>query len=84
MKTSRNRLISLEQDVKLSGVYNGYLILNALNGQNRITIFDVYSTLSRKSKNFSYSSTMSALVFLYTAGLIDFDAPYIYNMSQTT
>ena len=79
----RNKLlISAEQDLRSSSIYGGFLILNALRDNERISIFDLYNILKKDNRNFTYSSTLYTLIFLFVNGLIDFDEPYIYKIGQ--
>jgi hypothetical protein len=75
-----NILISQDQDIKDSSVYAGYLVLKELKNQERISIFDLYEILKQSGRQFNYSNSMYALIFLYMNGLIDFDEPYIYRI----
>jgi hypothetical protein len=73
-------LISQEQDIRDSSVYAGYLVLKELKNEERISIFDLYDVLKGNGRQFNYSNSMYALIFLYMNGLIDFDEPYIYRL----
>ena len=42
----------------------------------KVSIFDI-TDMFRKEKWFSYNNIVLGLIFLYTAGLIDFDEPYV-------
>jgi hypothetical protein len=44
--------------------------------EQKISIFDITEGF-RKEKWFSYNNIVLGLIFLYTAGLIDFDEPYV-------
>jgi len=80
MKFDKKNLISPEQDIKMSGVYVGYLILKMLKKEEKVSIFDLYSEIKKKNEIFNYGITIQALIFLYMNGLIDFSEPYIYRL----
>ncbi|OGF25104.1 hypothetical protein A2303_05780 [Candidatus Falkowbacteria bacterium RIFOXYB2_FULL_47_14] len=82
MRIDKKNLVSAEQDLKLSSVYVGYLILRILKKKERVSIFDIYAEVKSKNNVFNYSSTMQALIFLYITGLIDFSEPYVYKLSK--
>ena len=42
----------------------------------KLSVFDITDEF-RKEKWFSYNNIVLGLIFLYTAGLIDFDEPYV-------
>lgn len=82
MKLSRGLLVSPDQDLKLSTVYVGYLILKSIKNKKRVTVFDLYSAVRKMSGGFHFKIIMHALIFLYMNGLIEFNAPYIYNLQE--
>ena len=82
MKIGKENLISPDQDVKLSSIYIGYLILNKFKKIDKIFILDLFDELRIKTNNFNYSSTLYALSFLYISGIIDFSEPYIYKLKK--
>lgn len=72
-------LISKDENIKHSVVYIGYIILKelSLKKNSRISIYEIATTLKKNnlliSEQFNYS-----LMFLYSAGIIDFEEPYIF------
>jgi hypothetical protein len=55
-----------------------YRVLALIDGKEggKISIFDIVDAL-KKEKWFSFNHVTLALIFLYTSGLIDFNAPYV-------
>lgn len=74
-------LVSPEEPIEYSSVYIGSLILDKIKKVERISIFDLYPYLTKRNKTFNYENTISALIFLYMNGIIDFNPPYIYNLA---
>lgn len=72
-------LLSPDTPIHTSSVYLGFLILRTLTKQDQLSLIDLHSILKKEAKNYNYSSAVNSLMFLYTAGLIDFAAPYIYR-----
>lgn len=74
-------LISKDEEIKSSVVYVGYLVLKALKGKkdDKISIFDISQKL-KKHGLVHGRQLMFALMFLYSVGVIDFKAPYIYKL----
>ena len=72
-------LISKDENIKHSVVYIGYIILKelSLKKDGKISIYEIATTLKKNdlliSEQFNYS-----LMFLYSAGIIDFEEPYIF------
>lgn len=72
-------LISKDEQIRQSIVYIGYLILKELSvrKERKISIYDIADLLKKESllngEQLHYS-----LMFLYAAGIIDFEEPYIY------
>lgn len=72
-------LISKDENIKHSIVYIGYIILKeiSLKKNRRISIYEIATILKKNnlliSEQFNYS-----LMFLYSAGIIDFEEPYIF------
>lgn len=72
-------LISKDENIKHSVVYIGYIILKelSLKKNKRISIYEIATALKKNnlliSEQFNYS-----LMFLYSAGIIDFEEPYIF------
>lgn len=72
-------LISKDENIKHSVVYIGYIILKelSLKKNRKISIYEIATTLKKNnlliSEQFNYS-----LMFLYSAGIIDFEEPYIF------
>lgn len=77
MKIENDSLISSEQDVRLSSVYIGFLILKSLNKKHSITIFDLYSIIKKQVGNFNSKTMLYAITFLFMNDLIIFKSPYI-------
>lgn len=77
-----DELICREEKVKTSNVYLGYLILRMIkkNKENKITIYDVVDDFKRHNKIVHYRQVLFSLLFLYSCGLINFSAPYIYKV----
>lgn len=71
-------LVSYDQALKNSSLYLGYLILESLKKQNKISIFDLYDLLKKEDRNFNYTNVVYALMFLYMNDLVYFSEPYIY------
>jgi len=74
-------LISKDEEIKSSVVNLGYLILKKLKGKkdDKISIFEVAETL-KKHGLVHGRQLMFALMFLYSLGIVDFKAPYIYKI----
>ncbi len=74
-------LISKDEEIKSSVVYQGYVILKKLKGkkEGKMSIFEVAETLKKDGHVHGRQLTF-ALVFLYSTGVIDFKAPYIYKI----
>ncbi len=74
-------LISKDENLKSSVVYQGYLILKKLKGkkEGKISIFEVAEILKKEGLLHGRQLTF-ALVFLYSMGIIDFKPPYIYKL----
>ena len=74
-------LIPREENIKTSSVYIGYLVLKKLKAkpENKITIFDITSEVKKELKIIHYRQVVFSLMFLYSCGLINFSAPYIYK-----
>ena len=74
-------LISKDEEIKSSMVNLGYLILKKLKGKkdDKISIFEVAETLKKHGLVHS-RQLMFALMFLYSLGIVDFKAPYIYKI----
>jgi len=72
-------IISKDEQIRHSIVYIGYLILKeiSMRKDRKISIYDIASLLKRENllngEQLHYS-----LMFLYAAGIIDFEEPYIY------
>lgn len=75
------KLISRDENIKSTSVYVGYLVLKALrrNRQRKITIFDAVETIKAERGFVHYRQLLFALMFLYSADIIDFVEPYIYR-----
>lgn len=75
------KLVSRDENIKSTSVYLGYLILKALkrNKHGKITIFDAVEVIKGEQNIVHYRQLLFALVFLYSANIIDFVEPYIYR-----
>jgi hypothetical protein len=74
-------LVSKDEEIKSSAVYIGSLILKkvqkAENG--KVSIFDIAESL-KGYKIYNYRQIVFSLMFLYSCGIVDFKAPYIYKI----
>lgn len=77
MRIDKNSLISPEQDIHLSSVYIGFLVLKLLKCKDSITIFELYSVLRKEVDVVNFRMMICALSFLFMSGLIYFNKPYI-------
>lgn len=77
---STKLLIEENQNLEESGVYIGYLILEALQKHDKISIFDLYDLLRKNIDNVNYSNAMDGLIFLQMLGAIKFSAPYVVKI----
>ncbi|WP_116789531.1 hypothetical protein [Flavobacterium psychrotrophum] len=72
-------IISKDEHIRHSIVYIGYLILKeiSMRKERKISIYDIAGILKRENllngEQLHYS-----LMFLYAAGIVDFEEPYIY------
>lgn len=71
-------LVSKDDDLRTCAPVIGYEILKMLrdNEGSKVSIFDAARLIKRKNRA-SPRSLYYGLVFLYSAGLIDFEAPYV-------
>ncbi|MBT62353.1 MAG: hypothetical protein CML13_03985 [Puniceicoccaceae bacterium] len=76
-------LVSKDEALKTSMVHVGYLILKKLEKSSdaRLSLTEVAAHLAKYGINQS-RPMMFALIFLHTAGVIDFTAPYIYKVTE--
>ena len=77
---STKLLIEENQTLQESGVYIGYVILEALQKNEKVSIFDLYDLLRKRIDNVNYSNTMDGLVFLHMIGAVKFTAPYVVKI----
>lgn len=75
-------LVSKDENMKTSIVYVGALVLKALEKapDGRLSLTALAKTLKSHGINKSRPMTF-ALMFLHLAGIIDFQAPYIYKLA---
>jgi hypothetical protein len=75
-------LVSKDEPLKSSMVYVGYLILKQLDKakDQRLSLTEIAAYLTKRNIKKS-RPMMFALIFLHTAGVIDFKAPYIYKLT---
>ncbi len=73
-------LFSKDEDLFKSSPYIGAEILKLLeqSGQHRISIFDVASKLKKKNK-LGVRTIYYGMLFLYSLGIIEFEAPYLIS-----
>lgn len=81
MIINNNILLSPDEPIQGSAIVIGAMILDLLKKKERIPIFDIYPHIKKKSNSFNYENALSALIFLYSNNIIDFDSPYIYNLA---
>ncbi len=70
--------ISKDENLKLSSVNIGYIILSLLekNDSSKTSMYSIYKELSKKGIK-SYRQMLFGILFLYSLDLIDFEKPYI-------
>ena len=75
-------LVSKDEPLRDSMVNVGYEVLRCLEAsdQERVSMVDLYQAL-RKARITDYRSISFGLIFLHTAGAIDFNAPYICRLN---
>lgn len=73
--------LSKDDKLKTSPVYFGYLILKELQEakDSKITILDIVERIKNEFELVHYHQILFALIFLFQAGLIEFNEPYIYT-----
>jgi hypothetical protein len=78
-----NSLVSKDEPLKTSMVHVGYLILKRLEKSKgaRLSLTEVAAHLAKYGINQS-RPMIFALIFLHSAGVIDFAAPYIYKIDE--
>lgn len=71
-------LVSKDDDLRTCAPVIGFEILKLLRDSDvkRVSIFDVARTVKKKNKA-SPRSLYYGLIFLYSIGLIEFEAPYV-------
>jgi len=74
-------LVSKDESLKHSMVNIGYLILKEFEAKatDRLSLAEISSRL-RKESITHYRSIMFALIFLHSAGAIEFKAPYLFKV----
>ena len=72
-------MFSTNENIKLSPVYVGSLILKQLkkSKQKKVSIFEI-ATMLQEYKIVAYRHIIFALMFLHACDIIDFKEPYIY------
>lgn len=77
-----NSLVSKDEPLKTSMVHVGYLILKKLERarDGRLSLTEIAAHLADHGVNKS-RPMMFALIFLHSAGIIGFTAPYIYKLA---
>lgn len=72
-------LISNDHNIKSSSVYLASVILKLFRQKktNKLSIFEINNELKKKEIN-TYRQLFSALAFLYSTSIIDFEEPYIF------
>ncbi len=73
--------LSKDDKLKTSPVFFGYLILKELQAakDSKVTIVDIVERIKNEFELVHYQQILFALMFLFQAGLIDFNEPYIYT-----
>ena len=76
-------LISKDEEIRTSSVYVGYLILKELKKKkdDKISIYDIGTALKKEGITHG-SQFLFGLIFLYSAGVIEFREPYVYKVSN--
>ena len=76
-----SNLITKDEAIKTTPIYIGYLILKILKSkkEDKVSIFEVTEKLKKDLVIIHYRQIVLALVFLYSAGVINFTEPYIYK-----
>lgn len=74
-------LVSKDESLKNSMAHVGYLVLKEFErtGEEKLSLTAITSLLKKK-KVIKYRPIMFALIFLHSAGAIEFKAPYVYKM----
>lgn len=76
-------LVSKDEPLKSSMVHVGYLILKHLekSKEQRLSLTEVAAHLAKHDVKQS-RPMIFALIFLHTAGVVEFTAPYIYKVKE--
>lgn len=76
-------LVSKDEPLKTSMVHVGYLILKRLEKSQdaRLSLTELAAHLAKYGIKQS-RPMMFALIFLHSAGVIEFTAPYIYKIEE--
>jgi hypothetical protein len=74
-------LLSKDENIKSSSVYVASVILKMFQKKNqkKISIFEISEEL-KKYDIAHYRQMMFGLSLLYSAGVIDFNEPYVYTI----
>lgn len=77
-------LITKDENIKTTPIYIGYLILKILKNKkgDKVSIFEVTEKLKKELRIIHYRQIVLSLIFLYTAGIINFTEPYIYKVCE--
>ncbi len=75
----KDELLNPDTPMHSSSVYLAFLILKKLMKQDQLSIVELHSFLKKEAKNYTYTSVINSLLFLYSTGVIDFEEPYIYK-----
>jgi hypothetical protein len=72
------KLVSKDEPLRSSAIFTGYLLLEALRSSptRRLTLADAASRLRSAGVPHTRPLLFGAM-FLYAAGLVEFDAPYL-------
>ena len=78
------KFISRDENIKSTSAYIGYIILRTLKKSKygKISIFDAVGAIKSDRGVVHYRQLLFALILLYTTHIIDFEEPYIYNISH--
>lgn len=76
-----NNLITKDEEIKLTPMFIGFLILKILKSKKdgKVSIFEVTDKLKLELKIIHYRQIVLSLIFLYSVGVINFTDPYIYK-----
>jgi hypothetical protein len=72
-------IVSKDENIKTSAVYLGSLILQQFKKKDKLSIFEITENF-QKHNIINYREIVSALMFLYACGIIDFKEPFVYKL----